>query len=666
MRRISLALALLGAVAAAGCGGAGGTNPPASQNKGLPDVTYQLTILGEKAVYVAAQLKNPASAWDPVANPTVATVNPDSTLSAATDPSHAVTVVLPNGGYVTGPGLKCGIDGTTLYGACSAQFAYQDPTSAASITLTANTGAFYPPSTQVGTLHGWAGACTSQDPTCSVQMSQLRFVAIRFSATLAGLGAHGPFADPAIHAPKYIALVSGQAGALDCTQCHGSDLQGRGTAPSCNQCHNLDLTNAAARIAAGNAATTAGTLNTANNPTNDHFSFNTTGCGPCHSPAQIMNKVADDASFITTTQVAAMLTSSGVAATKTGAPPYNCVVCHNSTFDPVWGVGVTTLVLPGSLTSPKTSKIIGLCGQCHMGRVTGASVAAGTTFNGKVVGTFNIASSPDAHFFNAATVMMGSNVQAAWQYGTNTYASFPPFYVTTPSIVASAPGPHGSPHGANCTQCHSAAGGDHFQRVDLANTKVPAPFPGYTSGHFPAGYPAGGSACDGCHSSGPYGRSLEATRQNIAALSALLLTKLNTYLVAGLQSPICFKYNDTSHKQLYKTTTHGGGVCDSTDTVAYGSATAPSAQHDPSSYKAALNLEQALLDPGSFVHNGDYITQALIDSILDLDPTTIMPCDAAPKSGSVYADDVACNPVQLYLGVISGTAGYAGTPIPRP
>jgi hypothetical protein len=241
MRRISLALALLGAVAAAGCGGAGSTNPPASQNKGLPDTTFSVTVFGEKAVSVRAHLTDSTKPFDRVTNPLVATVASDYSLTAAApDPSSTVTVVIPDGGIVTGTGIKCGIDGTTLFGACSAQFAYQDPSSAASIALTATTNAhFYPPnSANLGAVHGWAGACTGNG-ACFVRVSSPQYVAIRFATDTTALGAHPPFAAPEIHGVEYGKYLAKTPGDLVCTDCHGANLQGQGIAPSCSLCHPM-------------------------------------------------------------------------------------------------------------------------------------------------------------------------------------------------------------------------------------------------------------------------------------------------------------------------------------------------------------------------------------------------------------------------------------------
>jgi hypothetical protein len=94
MRRISLALALLGAVAAAGCGGAGGKSPaPSSGNKGIEQSPMKLVVRGEGAFF---------------------------------DPVAGTTIILPKGGVITSTpaGINCGANGATLNKVCEFSFAY--------------------------------------------------------------------------------------------------------------------------------------------------------------------------------------------------------------------------------------------------------------------------------------------------------------------------------------------------------------------------------------------------------------------------------------------------------------------------------------------------------------------------------------------------------------
>jgi hypothetical protein len=585
MRRISLALALFGAVAAAGCGG--GAKPSSTAaTKGTAGVNFTVTLNNQGGGTVS-----------------------DGTNTCAADTTCSWT-------YATG---------TT-------------------VTLTATAGSLY--------FNGWFGDCQGTS-TCAIAGNADKYVVSYFSATPQ---AHPNFVDPALHAPAYFSFQSGVTGALTCTQCHGAQLQGQGIAPSCNQCHNLTLVPSPAPTATGPSSAWGGTIGT------DHFNFTQGGCGPCHSNSGILTSPGIG---FTSAQATALL--NGAAAL-----PYTCVTCHNSISDPVWGSGVTTLTFPGKAVVT-TSKVVGLCGQCHLGRTSGNGTGTSTVdskIGAKLPGDFTITSPADPHFFVAAGVMMGSNSNAAYQYSGQTYATTPPFYNTAAGSIAAAPGPHGSPHGANCTQCHSANGIVHFQKVDTANTLVPPPFPGFTSSHFPAGYPTAGAACDSCHSTGPYGRSLEATRANIGALSAQLLTKLNAYLTTNGKSAICFRSFDPSHNEFYLTTANGGGLCGATDTTKYNT-------FDSKSLKASFNLALVLNDPGAFAHNGDYVTQALIDSINDLGGT--VPCDAAPPaSPKGNAADSSCMAAQLtyspptatspavYVLTADGNPGYVGTAIPRP
>lgn len=118
MRRISLALALLGAVAAAGCGGAGGKSPASSDgNKGVEQASFKLVVRGENAYL---------------------------------DPATNTTIILPRGGVVSGGGIDCGVDGAgTLHKTCELTLAFNT-----AVTLTAVGNALPAPATG-NNVHGW-------------------------------------------------------------------------------------------------------------------------------------------------------------------------------------------------------------------------------------------------------------------------------------------------------------------------------------------------------------------------------------------------------------------------------------------------------------------------------------------------------------------------------
>jgi OmcA/MtrC family decaheme c-type cytochrome len=203
MRRISLALALVGAVAAAGCGGAGGTSPSSSGgNKGVEQASFKLVVRGENAF------------WDPVAG---------------------TTIILPKGGVVSAPaaGIDCGTSFdvtnavTVLHKSCEQLVPY----STTPVTVTAT-----PDAARGYGVWGWAGACGGNG-ACSVTMTDTKFIGVRFAANSGGLGAHINFTDPAIHSVEFGKWQANTPPFYKCTDCHGSTLQGAGLAPSCKLCH---------------------------------------------------------------------------------------------------------------------------------------------------------------------------------------------------------------------------------------------------------------------------------------------------------------------------------------------------------------------------------------------------------------------------------------------
>lgn len=210
MRRISLALALAGAVAA-GCGQSSAPSVSGG-SKGIESQRFKLTVRGEKAVRYAGAL-----------------TRADGTV----DPSFDGTLMLPEGGVVTvaGTSLDCGIDATgTAHPTCQTLIPYQDPATSpgSALTVSALNAGF--------TVYAWAGACGGQG-ACAVVMNADRFVAVRFARDTAGLGSHPDLHDPAVHSPAYFAGVTGAAGSYRCTDCHGASLQGAGLAPACGSCH---------------------------------------------------------------------------------------------------------------------------------------------------------------------------------------------------------------------------------------------------------------------------------------------------------------------------------------------------------------------------------------------------------------------------------------------
>lgn len=196
-RRISLALALVGAVAAAGC--KGGANPSSSgSGRGVPGSTFTVKVRGEKAYF---------------------------------DPLTSTTLMLPDGGLITAAGgISCGYQGTTAFTACSADFPWGTTAAPTIVDVIAT-----PYAAGGYGFHAFAGSC-SGNAGCTVTGNADRLVLVRFAKTRVELGGHPNISDGTIHGPMYLARATN---GLDCYSCHGASLQGQSIAVSCGMCHEL-------------------------------------------------------------------------------------------------------------------------------------------------------------------------------------------------------------------------------------------------------------------------------------------------------------------------------------------------------------------------------------------------------------------------------------------
>jgi hypothetical protein len=185
MRRISLAVALTGALAAVGCGG--NVSPDSGSGKGIEAGTFTVTI------------------------------------------QNTAPLDIKGGNVVSTPaGINCGI-GVSGIAACEASF----PVGTA-VTLTAT-----PVGVDAGKAYlfgGWAGDCWGTG-ACKLLGNADRYVLAAFSTEALP---HPAFGDPKIHDPAFAAFARGDTGAWACTDCHGATLQGSGMAVACTQCHAQD------------------------------------------------------------------------------------------------------------------------------------------------------------------------------------------------------------------------------------------------------------------------------------------------------------------------------------------------------------------------------------------------------------------------------------------
>jgi hypothetical protein len=416
MRRITLALALSGAVAGTGCSGGGGTTGSGG-NQGVPGQTFTITIQnGQNGAALAIK-----------------------------------------DGYVTSspPGIDCGLAPHT---ACSFEFPVVDADADGlqdSVTLTA---------TAVGTgklFLGWAGDCSSLTNVCTVTGWADKYVLATFG-TQADRTGHPNWSDLLVHENAMKALLQPPlAGTYQCANCHGPRLTGAGLAPSCfsGSCH------AAGSLHAKVALSSAGTA-TATNPADGAGAYDTlptdaTGgprvtavCITCHA-AQATSLMATqhwkwrgstpqlvdlDATF----QPSGVPNDPGTIGKENYVNNYCVSVASNERRCDQCHAGYGN---PGTNASARSATYIGDqtrvdCLICHSGSVTGNMAAGG--YN-KIAGAFG-----------AAGNAVGPGTP--WATGAQLKA-----WATTPQL----------PTRENCGWCHFNGGGADSVKIMSTALRTP-------------------------------------------------------------------------------------------------------------------------------------------------------------------------------------------------
>jgi hypothetical protein len=263
-----------------------------------------------------------------------------------------------------------------------------------------------------------------------------------------------------------------------------------------------------------------------------------------------------------------------------------------------------------------------LCGTCHSGLENKASVDAkigSTAADSFSLGFVN------PHYFGAAGVILGSDAKVLYEYPSKSYQGKAVIW-----SVGMAAGPHGSPHGARCTGCHDPVGSKHSFEIDTATTVVKGDYHGVPNTQ----------ACDGCHVAGPYGDyRLAPKKENLQRLGAKLLVEIKAYATtAGF--PICY-FADAYPYFLLDNGLGGGTAGDGTCQTGELVRTNAYNKFNPALLRAAYNYQWFVKEPGAAEHNYEYVAQALIDSILDLNPAAVLPEDAFKTDGSLIVRPAA-------------------------
>ena len=105
--------------------------------------------------------------------------------------------------------------------------------------------------------------------------------------------------------------------------------------------------------------------------------------------------------------------------------------------------------------------------------------------------------------------------------------------------------------------------------------------------------------------------SWESLKDEVADLSRFLYAKMQEYARDELGKPICY---DSSRYPYFFNDTNDNGVCDNGEASFFNRYTA----WDGRLLRAAHNYQHSLKEVGAWAHNFAYVTQLVIDSIVDL------------------------------------------------
>lgn len=264
--------------------------------------------------------------------------------------------------------------------------------------------------------------------------------------------------------------------------------------------------------------------------------------------------------------------------TTANEPPPNglaCSTCHTSltTFSLVQ---VDSVTYPSGVTLTSTGNKDNICGTCHSGRESKASVDAAIA-----AGTLSF---KNVHYLPAAAVLNGSAAHVGYEYGGKTYA-----------------GKKGHAGGMSCTWCHAPAAGNHS--FDVADNLA---------------------RCEQCHDPGGVetyrwtsvldydgdGNDTEPLVDEVAGLEAALLAQMQA---VGTANGTPLAYSGGSYPYFFKDL-NGNGVVDPSEATSANGFKG----WTPGILKASFNFQLSKKEPGAWAHNMKYIAQLLIDSIEDL------------------------------------------------
>jgi hypothetical protein len=269
----------------------------------------------------------------------------------------------------------------------------------------------------------------------------------------------------------------------------------------------------------------------------------------------------------------------GVTINQPTANGLNCATCHDdlSTYTRYQTEDVT---FPSGSTVTLDDPDANLCMNCHQGRSSGPSVdsSIGDLPDDEVsdaLGFINV------HYFAAGASLFGSEAQGAYQYAGNEYVGRNE-HVSSFDVCIECHDTHAlEVKYEDCGNCHDGVESE----ADLHNIRVSD-----------VDYDGDGDVSEGM-------------ADEIGTMSEVLLAAIQAYAVAteGVEAIV---YDSHAYPYFF-IDTDGSGEADGGE-ANYGNSFAT---WTPNLLRAAYNYQYAQKDPGGFAHNGQYILQALYDSI---------------------------------------------------
>ncbi len=579
MRRISLALALIGAVAATGCGQTSTSNT--GGNRGVAENTFHVTVQNGQNGNTSLAITN---------------------------------------GYVTSTpaGIDCGV---APHNTCEFDFVATTTTAGPPPVTTPNTVTLTATATGAVPFFGFAGDCTGPTCTLSGATNADRYILAQFGNIGGG---HPNWSNPYVHVGNYLTDT------FNCQNCHGPTLAGAGIAPSCSKCHAWPFGNG--NIVDTFAGYTSPFTNTTADPqawddvVGGHFAAANTGhnsgeCARCHTGAGFKDYIGADGSadnHLAGYTGAAPVTAAGVLdVTTTVANGFNCTQCHNGAT--VLGGGtLATVQLPqvsGNGITVTVDKVAAICGQCHTGARNGRNIAqlgfqlgAPTDWDAQLAVANNKVVRP--HYLSALSTFLGEDAGVYAQIAGNNYT---------------ARNQHGGL--TACTACHdphtgrlpedkdilAKCGGCHNDELTGLPVTTFAQLEDSRQFGFEGDIDGDGTA--------------EPLNVEIAGLKAKLNTALQNYALNVGGKAICVAAGSSGLADSAYILVDSGVAC----------GTAPNngayVNFTGRSLRAAFNIMAITNDPGAWAHNPRYAIEILYDTIADLNTGLIAKTQPTSPNG---------------------------------